>query len=116
MTCPVPESLEVVDRGAGRVAAAGALTERSADLLRGVALALQDRGHRRVVLDLEGVRTADAAGLRVLRATQRAMTADLVVLHPATLAEGEPVAPGPRRGRRSRPAPTPDGLDPVTGS
>lgn len=101
MTRPDPESLEVVDRGAGRVAATGALTERSADLLRGVALALQDRGHRRVVLDLEGVQTADAAGLHVLRVTQQAMTADLVVLHAATVAEGAPVVPHPRRGRRS---------------
>ncbi len=77
-------TLEVVDRGAGRVQAAGSLTEQGADLLRGVALALQDRGHSPVVLDLAGVRTADDAGLRVLRATQAAMTADLVVVHAPT--------------------------------
>ncbi len=91
--------LDVVDRGAGWVQAAGSLTEQGADLLRGVALALQGRGHSRVVLDLAGVQTADAAGLRVLRATQATMTADLVVVHAPTEVDD------PAGGRPDRPDP-----------
>lgn len=74
--------LEVVDRGAGRVRAAGCLTEQGAELLCGLALALQARGHRRVVLDLGGVQTVEDAGLRVLRSARASMTAELVVVHP----------------------------------
>jgi anti-anti-sigma regulatory factor len=73
--------LEVVDRGAGTVGAGGQLTEQGVDLLRGVALALQARGHPRITLDLAGVSTVDDAGLRALRSVQESLTAELVVLH-----------------------------------
>jgi anti-anti-sigma regulatory factor len=47
-------------------------------------LALRFGGHRRVILDLEGVRTADVRGLHLLRSLQAAVTADggdLILLH-----------------------------------
>jgi anti-anti-sigma regulatory factor len=75
------DRLEVVDHGSGTVRAGGRLTEQGADLLRGLALALQERGHARVVLDLAGVQAVDDAGLRELRSVQESMTAELVVLH-----------------------------------
>jgi anti-anti-sigma regulatory factor len=73
--------LEVVDRGSGTVRAGGQLTEQGVDLLRGVALALQHRGHARITLDLAGVHAVDDAGLRALRTVQESMSAELVVLH-----------------------------------
>ncbi|MBB3086849.1 STAS domain-containing protein [Geodermatophilus sabuli] len=67
---------EVVDRGAGLIRASGHLTSLGADLLRGTADGLRGSGHARVVLDLRGVRTADAGGLDILREMRREFAAD----------------------------------------
>ncbi|MCO7222517.1 hypothetical protein [Klenkia sp. PcliD-1-E] len=95
MTAPVAGGFDVVDRGAGRVAAGGVLDERGADLLHGVALALQGRGHRRIEVDLAGVRAASAVGVRMLDATRRALTAELVLLHAETVLPAPGVRPPP---------------------
>lgn len=58
---------ETVDLRIGLIRASGHLTALGADLLRGTADSLREGGHRRVVLDLAGVRAADDAGLDVLR-------------------------------------------------
>ena len=60
------------------------MTAHAADLLSGAVLALHEGGHRRVLLDLEGVRGAEDAGLLLLQQLQTAMSAEggsLVVLH-----------------------------------
>lgn len=62
-----PALTEVVDARAGAVRASGHLTVQGADLLRGAIESLHRSGHARVVLDLRDVRTADDAGLHVLR-------------------------------------------------
>ncbi|SFL89462.1 hypothetical protein [Geodermatophilus ruber] len=58
---------EVVVGDAGLICARGHLTSLGADLVRGTADRLRDSGHRRVVLDLRGVRGADDDALRILR-------------------------------------------------
>jgi anti-anti-sigma regulatory factor len=75
---------EDLDRDSGSIRARGHLTAQGVDLLRGAVLALRFGGHRRVILDLEGVRTADVRGLHLLRSLQAAVTADggdLILLH-----------------------------------
>ncbi|MGY1822000.1 STAS domain-containing protein [Geodermatophilus sp. SYSU D00079] len=67
---------EVVDRDAGLIRASGHLTSLGADLLRGTADGLRDSGHARVVLDLRGVRAADAGGLDILRELRQEFAAD----------------------------------------
>jgi anti-anti-sigma regulatory factor len=67
---------EVVDRDAGLIRASGHLTSLGADLLRGTADGLRGSGHVRVVLDLRGVRAADADGLDILREMRREFAAD----------------------------------------
>jgi anti-anti-sigma regulatory factor len=77
------ELIEVVDGRTGVIRARGRLTGAGADLLRGSAQALQGLGHRRVVVDLRGVDTLDAEGLRELLALQqeiRATGSDLVLV------------------------------------
>ena len=65
---PVGRSLsERVDRRSGRILASGHLTPQGADLLSGTADSLRGSGHDRVVIDLQDVRTADDAGLAILR-------------------------------------------------
>lgn len=76
---------EVVDNRAGVIRARGHLTTQAADLLSGAVLALHGDGHRPVLLDLEGLRGAEDAGLLMLQDLQTAVTAEggvLVVLHP----------------------------------
>ncbi|MGY1631599.1 STAS domain-containing protein [Geodermatophilus sp. SYSU D01186] len=67
---------EVVDRDAGLIRASGHLTSLGADLLRGTADGLRGSGHARVVLDLRGVRAADAGGLDILREMRQEFAAD----------------------------------------
>jgi anti-anti-sigma regulatory factor len=67
---------EVVDRDAGLIRASGHLTSLGADLLRGTADGLRGSGHVRVVLDLRGVRAADAGGLDILREMRQEFAAD----------------------------------------
>ncbi|MGY1688941.1 STAS domain-containing protein [Geodermatophilus sp. SYSU D01105] len=71
-----PSLTEVVDRQAGLIRASGTLTSLGADLLRGTADGLRGSGHARVVLDLRGVRAADADGLDILRQMRREFAAD----------------------------------------
>jgi anti-anti-sigma regulatory factor len=76
-----------VDRSGGRISASGHLTPQGADLLGGTADSLRTRGHRRVVVDLLDVRSADAAGLAALAALRSrfaAHGAELVVEHAPT--------------------------------
>ena len=58
---------ERVDRTSGRIRASGYLTPQGADLLSGTADSLRGSGHTRVVIDLQDVRSADDAGLDILR-------------------------------------------------
>ena len=58
---------ETVDVRIGVIRASGHLSAQGADLLRGTARALHEGGHRRVVVDLAGVRAADDDGLDLLR-------------------------------------------------
>jgi anti-anti-sigma regulatory factor len=58
---------ERVDRTSGRILASGHLTPQGADLLSGTADSLRGSGHTRVVIDLQDVRSADDAGLDILR-------------------------------------------------
>ena len=69
------ELTEVVDRRAGLIRASGHLTSLGADLLRGTADGLRGSGHDRVVLDLRGVRTADAGGLDIIEELRREFAA-----------------------------------------
>ncbi|MQA34634.1 STAS domain-containing protein [Modestobacter roseus] len=76
---------QFVDARAGAIRAGGRLSVQGADLMRGAVLVLQGHGHRRVVLDLEGVQAVDDDGLHALRSLQDAMSAtgrELVLLHP----------------------------------
>lgn len=93
--------LEVVDQGRGSLRAGGHLTAQGADLLRGTVLALRGRGHERVVVNLQGVRSADDAGLRMLRILQDSVTAhggELVLVHPPVPDPGPGAIPRARRG------------------
>jgi hypothetical protein len=54
---------EHVDIRLGRIRATGALNRTGADLLRGTVETLERQGHRRITLDLSGVREADDEGL-----------------------------------------------------
>ncbi|MGY1650247.1 STAS domain-containing protein [Geodermatophilus sp. SYSU D01119] len=77
---------EVVNVRLGAVRVTGDLTAQGADLLRGTVETLVRDGHRRVLVDLRGVRSADSAGLLVLRDVEEALAADgaaLVVQRPA---------------------------------
>jgi anti-anti-sigma factor len=79
---------EVVDAHRGSVRVSGDLTVQGADLLRGTVECLRRRGHAVVVLDLGDVHTADSAGLRDLRALERAVAEDggeLLLLSPAAI-------------------------------
>ena len=79
---------ETVDLRIGVIRASGHLSAQGADLLRGTAHALREGGHRRVVLDLAGVRAADDAGLDVLRHLRTRFAEDggeLVLQHSAQL-------------------------------
>jgi anti-anti-sigma regulatory factor len=71
---------EVVDVRSGTVRASGHLTVQGADLLRGTVEQLHRSGHDRVLLDLQHVQAADAAGLHVLREMGRSLAADGGVL------------------------------------
>jgi anti-anti-sigma factor len=77
------ELTEVVDGRTGAIRARGCLTGAGADLLRGSVEALHALGHARVVLDLRGLDTIDAEGLRELHLLQqdvRAGGGELVLL------------------------------------
>jgi anti-anti-sigma factor len=79
----VGELTEVVDGRIGAIRARGRLTGSGADLLRGSVAALHDLGHARVVLDLRGLDSIDADGLRELHELQREVRAgggELVLL------------------------------------
>jgi anti-anti-sigma regulatory factor len=79
---------ETVDQRIGVIRAAGHLTALGADLLRGTADSLREGGHRRVVVDLAGVRAADDDGLAVLRSLRAGFAADggeLVLRHAGRL-------------------------------
>jgi anti-anti-sigma regulatory factor len=65
------ELSETVNPRTGRITASGHLTRQGADLLRGTADSLRDNGHSAVVLDLQGVRAADEAGLDILHGLRR---------------------------------------------
>lgn len=84
---------EVVDSRAGVIRARGHLTAQAADLLTGAVLALHERGHQRVLLDLQGIQGAEDAGLLMLQHLQTGVIAQgrsLVVLHSLPAPEGEP--------------------------
>ncbi len=75
---------ETVDLRIGVIRANGHLSAQGADLLRGTANSLREGGHRRVVVDLAGVRGADDAGLDVLRSLRASYAEDggeLVLRH-----------------------------------
>ncbi len=79
---------ETVDLRIGVIRASGHLTIQGADLLRGTADSLREGGHRRVVVDLAGVRAADDDGLDVLRSLRASYAADggeLVLQHTGQL-------------------------------
>lgn len=68
MSVPTPRGAvaaltEHVDLRLGRIRATGELTRTGADLLRGTVETLERQGHRRITLDLTGVRAADDEGL-----------------------------------------------------
>lgn len=67
---------EVVDSLRGAVRVSGHLTVQGADLLRGTVEILRRGGHRRVLVDLQDVRSADAAGLHDLHDLERSLAAD----------------------------------------
>jgi anti-anti-sigma regulatory factor len=67
---------EIVDARLGSVRASGHLTSQGADLLRGTVEQLRRSGHTRVLIDLQDVQAADAAGLHVLRELRRSLAAD----------------------------------------
>jgi anti-anti-sigma regulatory factor len=67
---------EIVDARNGTVRASGHLTVQGADLLRGTVEQLHRSGHARVLLDLQHVQAADAAGLHVLREMGLSLAAD----------------------------------------
>jgi anti-anti-sigma regulatory factor len=82
-TCPLhhphtgaPAFGQVVDGRLGSIRAHGDLTRRTADQLRGTVEALLRNGHRRVVLDLGSLQSADEPGMRALRTLQAAVDAD----------------------------------------
>jgi anti-anti-sigma regulatory factor len=87
-TAPAPRPdddamTEVVNARLGAVRVSGHLTVQGADLLRGTVESLHRGGHDRVLVDLQGVRVADDAGLRVLRDLGRELAAgggELLVL------------------------------------
>ena len=86
---------ELVDGRAGVIRGRGHLTVQAADLLTGAVLALHERGHQRVLLDLQDLRGAEDAGLLMLQHLQTAVTAEgrrLVVLHSLAAPDGEPAA------------------------
>jgi anti-anti-sigma regulatory factor len=66
---------ETVNLRRGLIRASGHLTRQGADLLSGTADSLRVHGHSRVVLDLQGVRDADDAGLDILRSLRRSFAA-----------------------------------------
>lgn len=70
------ELTEVVDGRIGAIRAHGCLTGAGADLLRGSVAALHRLGHARVTLDLRGLETIDADGLRALHLLQREVRED----------------------------------------
>ena len=85
MTAESASFTEVVDSRTGSIQARGRLTVQGADLLSGAVHVLHRRGHRRVLLDLGGLRGADDAGLRMLqqlRASVASQGGTLVLLHP----------------------------------
>jgi hypothetical protein len=68
MAVPVPRTArtaltEHVDARAGSIRAVGVLTRTGADLLCGTVETLERQGHRRITLDLSGLRDADDEGL-----------------------------------------------------
>lgn len=79
-----PSLTETVNIRDGLIRASGHLTSQGADLLSGTADSLRVGGHLRVVLDLAGVRAADAAGLDILDELERSFAAEggqLVLRH-----------------------------------
>jgi anti-anti-sigma regulatory factor len=75
---------ETVNAATGSIRASGHLTRLGADLLSGTADSLRGNGHTRVVLDLRDVRTADDAGLDLLRQLRTAFAAagdELLIRH-----------------------------------
>lgn len=79
---------ETVDVRIGVIRASGHLTVQGADLLRGTADSLREGGHRRVVVDLAGVRAADDDGLDLLRSLRASFAEDggeLVLQHTGQL-------------------------------
>jgi anti-anti-sigma regulatory factor len=79
-----PTLTETVDRRTGHIRVSGHLTRQGADLLSGTADSLRGNGHSRVVLDLRGLRGADAAGLDLLhslRTTFAAAGDELLIRH-----------------------------------
>ncbi|MGY1634637.1 STAS domain-containing protein [Geodermatophilus sp. SYSU D01186] len=91
-SCPLPDHhhagapafSQVVDGRRGCIGATGDLTHRTADQLRGTVEALRRGGHRRILVDLHGLHSADALGLRALHTLQALVEADggrLTLLH-----------------------------------
>jgi anti-anti-sigma regulatory factor len=76
VTTTMPRRADVtVDSRTGHITASGHLTTQGADLLRGTASTLRDKGHSAVVIDLQDVRAADEAGLDILRGLRRSFAA-----------------------------------------
>ena len=91
-TCPLPDHhhagapafSQIVDGRRGRVGATGDLNRRTADQLRGTVEALRHGGHRRILVNLHGLDSADELGLRslcTLRARVEADGGQLTLLH-----------------------------------
>jgi anti-anti-sigma regulatory factor len=81
---------ETVNATTGSIRASGHLTRLGADLLSGTADSLRGNGHTRVVLDLRDVRTADDAGLDLLRELRTSFADagdELLIRHSPLLAD-----------------------------
>lgn len=82
-TCPLrhhhadaPTFRQAVDAHQGSIRVAGDLDHRTADQLRGTIEALQRSGHRRILVDLRDLRSADELGLQALHTLRAAVEAD----------------------------------------
>ena len=103
-TCPPPGHhhagapfSQAVDGRRGCIHAQGDLDRRTADQLRGTVEALRRSGHRRILVDLQGLRSADELGVQALHTLRAVVEADggrLTLLH----------LPDPDRASEQRPA------------
>jgi anti-anti-sigma factor len=75
LTTAGPSFTEAIDRRTGCIRASGRLDTRAADMVSGTVEAMHGQGWTRIVVDLGGVRAADAAGLRTIHSLERRIAA-----------------------------------------